>query len=117
MFKYAVRKMYESCRDLLRRNGLTGDDVAVMIPHQANKRIITAASDRLGIAPEKVVINIDRYGNTIAATIPLATRDAILRGPPQKGRPRAVHRRGRRLYRGRQPLALGVLRVRPGWSC
>jgi 3-oxoacyl-[acyl-carrier-protein] synthase-3 len=85
VFKYAVRKMYESCRDLLKRNGLTGDDVAVVIPHQANKRIITAASDRLGIAPEKVLINIDRYGNTVAATIPLATRDAIQEGRLRKG--------------------------------
>jgi 3-oxoacyl-[acyl-carrier-protein] synthase-3 len=85
VFKYAVRKMYESCRDLLQRNGLTGDDVAVVIPHQANKRIITAASDRLGIAPEKVLINIDRYGNTVAATIPLATRDAIQEGRLRKG--------------------------------
>jgi 3-oxoacyl-[acyl-carrier-protein] synthase-3 len=85
VFKYAVRKMYESCRDLLQRNGLTADDVAVVIPHQANKRIITAASDRLGIAPEKVLINIDRYGNTVAATIPLATRDAIQEGRLRKG--------------------------------
>jgi len=69
VFKYAVRKMYESCRDLLARNGLTGEDVAVMIPHQANIRIINAAGERLGIAPEKVVINIDRYGNTTAGTI------------------------------------------------
>jgi 3-oxoacyl-[acyl-carrier-protein] synthase-3 len=85
VFKYAVRKMYESCRDLLKRNGLTPDDVAVVIPHQANKRIITAASDRLGIASEKVLINIDRYGNTVAATIPLATRDAIGEGRLRKG--------------------------------
>lgn len=85
VFKYAVRKMYESCRDLLERNGLTGEDVAVVIPHQANKRIITAASDRLGIAPEKVLINIDRYGNTVAGTIPLATRDAIQQGRLKKG--------------------------------
>src|ERR1039457_238564 len=85
VFKYAVRKMYESCRDLLKRNGLTAEDVAVVIPHQANKRIITAASDRLGIAPEKVLINIDRYGNTVAATIPLATRDAIQEGRLHKG--------------------------------
>ena len=75
----------ESCRDLLKRNGLTGDDVAVVIPHQANKRIITAASDRLGIAPGKVLIDIDRYGNTVAGTIPLATRDAIREGRLHKG--------------------------------
>jgi 3-oxoacyl-[acyl-carrier-protein] synthase-3 len=85
VFKYAVRKMYESCRDLLRRNGLTGDDVAVMIPHQANIRIINAASSRLGIAPEKVMINIQDYGNTTAGTIPLATRDAIAQGRLKKG--------------------------------
>jgi 3-oxoacyl-[acyl-carrier-protein] synthase-3 len=85
VFKYAVRKMYEVSRDLLERNHLTADDIAVMIPHQANKRIITNAADRLGIAPEKVLINIDRYGNTTAGTIPLATRDAIEQGRLKKG--------------------------------
>ena len=85
VFKYAVRKMYESCRDLLARNHFTGEDVAVMIPHQANIRIINAAGERLGIAPDKVVINIDRYGNTTAGTIPLATRDAILEGRLKRG--------------------------------
>jgi 3-oxoacyl-[acyl-carrier-protein] synthase-3 len=85
VFKYAVRKMYESCRDLLARNGLTAEHVAVMIPHQANKRIITAAGERLGIAPEKVLINIDSYGNTTAGTIPLAIRDAIQQGRLKKG--------------------------------
>jgi len=93
VFKYAVRKMYESCRDLLKRNGLTGDDVAVVIPHQANKRIISAATDRLGIAPEKVLVNIDRYGNTVAALSrwPRATPSG---GPAPQGRYRAIHRRG-----------------------
>jgi 3-oxoacyl-[acyl-carrier-protein] synthase-3 len=85
VFKYAVRKMYEVSRDLLARNGLTIDDVAVMIPHQANKRIITAAGERLGIPPEKVLINIDRYGNTTAGTIPLGTRDAVQQGLLKKG--------------------------------
>jgi len=85
VFKYAVRKMYESCRDLLARNDLTIDDVAIMIPHQANLRIISGAGDRLGIPPERVMINIDRYGNTTAATLPLATRDAILQGRLKKG--------------------------------
>jgi 3-oxoacyl-[acyl-carrier-protein] synthase-3 len=85
VFKYAVRKMYEVSRDLLARNGLTVDDVAVMVPHQANKRIITAAGERLGIPPEKVLINIDRYGNTTAGTIPLGTRDAIQQGLLRKG--------------------------------
>jgi 3-oxoacyl-[acyl-carrier-protein] synthase-3 len=85
VFKYAVRKMYESCRDVLARNGLTGKDVAIMIPHQANRRIINAAGERLGIDPARVMINIDRYGNTTAGTIPLATRDAIAQGRLKKG--------------------------------
>jgi 3-oxoacyl-[acyl-carrier-protein] synthase-3 len=85
VFKYAVRKMYESCRELLQRNGLTGGDVALMIPHQANIRIINAASSRLGIAPEKVMINIQDYGNTTAGTISLAARDAIAQGRLKKG--------------------------------
>jgi len=85
VFKYAVRKMYESCRDLLARNGLTGKDVKLLIPHQANKRIITAAADRLGMTEDQVIINIDRYGNTTAGTIPLATRDAIEQGKLKKG--------------------------------
>ena len=85
VFKYASRKMYEVCRDLLARNSVSVDDVAVMIPHQANLRIINAAAERLGIPPEKVVINIERYGNTTAATIPLATHDAIADGRLKKG--------------------------------
>jgi 3-oxoacyl-[acyl-carrier-protein] synthase-3 len=85
VFKYAVRKMYESCRELLQRNGFTGGDVALMIPHQANVRIINAAATRLGIAPEKVMINIQDYGNTTAGTISLAARDAIAQGRLKKG--------------------------------
>lgn len=85
VFKYAVRKMYECCRDLLARHGLTGKDVAALIPHQANRRIITAAAERLGIDCDRVIVNIDRYGNTTAATIPLATRDAIEQGKLKKG--------------------------------
>jgi 3-oxoacyl-[acyl-carrier-protein] synthase III len=85
VFKYAVRKMYEVSRDLLARNGLTVDDVAIMVPHQANKRIITAVTERLGMPPEKVLVNIDRFGNTTAGTIPLGTRDAIAQGKLKKG--------------------------------
>ncbi len=85
VFKYAVRKMYEACEALLARNGLTPDDVSMLIPHQANARIITASADRLGIPLERVLINIDRYGNTTSATIPLATRDAIGQGRLRKG--------------------------------
>ena len=85
VFKYASRKMFEVCRDLLARNRLKVEDVGIMIPHQANKRIITAAGERLGIAPERVMINIDRYGNTTAGTLPLATRDVIAEGRLKKG--------------------------------
>jgi 3-oxoacyl-[acyl-carrier-protein] synthase-3 len=85
VFKYAVRKMYEASRELLERNNLTVKDIAVLVPHQANRRIITAAAERLGLGCDQVMINIDRYGNTTAATIPLATRDAIESGKLKKG--------------------------------
>ncbi len=85
VFRFAVRRMYEVCRDLLARNGLKGEDVSVMVPHQANRRIITACAERLGLDCEKVIINIDRYGNTTSATVPLATRDAISSGKLKKG--------------------------------
>jgi 3-oxoacyl-[acyl-carrier-protein] synthase-3 len=85
VFKYAVKKMYELCAELLARNGLQPSDLTVLIPHQANRRIITGASDRLGLRPEQVVINIDRYGNTTSATLPLAARDVIEQGRLKKG--------------------------------
>jgi len=85
VFKYAVRKMYETSRDLLERNNLTAADIAALIPHQANRRIIAGAAERLELGCDKVVINIDRYGNTTAATIPLATRDALESGKVKKG--------------------------------
>jgi 3-oxoacyl-[acyl-carrier-protein] synthase-3 len=85
VFKYAVRKMYETCRDLLERNNLSIKDIAVLVPHQANRRIIVAAAERLGLGCDQVMINIDRYGNTTAATIPLATRDAVESGKLKKG--------------------------------
>jgi 3-oxoacyl-[acyl-carrier-protein] synthase-3 len=85
VFKYASRRMHEVCRDLLERNQFKVEDVGIMIPHQANIRIIKAAGERLGIAPERVMINIERYGNTTAGTLPLATRDAIAEGRLKKG--------------------------------
>ena len=85
VFKFAVRKMYETCQTLLDRHGLTAKDVKLLIPHQANRRIISATAERLGLDCDQVVINIDRYGNTTAATIPLATRDAIESGRLKKG--------------------------------
>ena len=85
VFKYAVRKMYEVCRDLLHRHGLTVQDIKLLIPHQANARILRAAAEKLGLREDQVIINIDRYGNTTAATIPLATRDALETGRLNKG--------------------------------
>jgi 3-oxoacyl-[acyl-carrier-protein] synthase-3 len=85
VFKYAVRTMYETCRELLERNHLSARDIGAFIPHQANKRIITATAERLGIPEERVILNIDSYGNTTAATIPLATRDAVCQGRLKKG--------------------------------
>jgi 3-oxoacyl-[acyl-carrier-protein] synthase-3 len=76
VFKYAVRKMGEVCETLLARNHVTAADIDCFIPHQANQRIIKATADRLGLKPESVIINIDRYGNTTAATIPLAMQSA-----------------------------------------
>jgi 3-oxoacyl-[acyl-carrier-protein] synthase-3 len=85
VFKFAVRRMYELSEALLRRHGITASDIKLLIPHQANKRIISATAERLGLPCEKVVLNIDKYGNTTAATIPLATRDAVVSGRLQKG--------------------------------
>src|SRR5437879_4730456 len=85
VFRYAVRKIEEFCHELLRRNGLTAEDVALMIPHQANRRIIAATAERLGLPFDRIVINIERYGNTTAGTIPLATRDAVCGGRLKKG--------------------------------
>ncbi len=85
VFKYAVRKMAEVCETLLRRNGFTGKDVACFIPHQANRRIITATADRVGLCSDRVIINIDEYGNTTAGTIPLAMQTAIGQSKLKKG--------------------------------
>lgn len=85
VFKFAVRKMYELCDTLLKRHGLTPSDVTLLIPHQANRRIIAATTERLGLSPEHVVINLDKYGNTTAATIPLATCDAVAAGRLKRG--------------------------------
>ena len=86
VFKFAVRKQTELCLKLLERNGLKGSDIEVFIPHQANLRIINATVERLGLRPESVVINIDRYGNTTAGTIPLAMNTAIEEGRLTKGK-------------------------------
>ena len=71
VFKFAVTNMADVSAEVMERNGLTGDDIAWLVPHQANKRIIDATANRMGVGPEKVLMNIERYGNTTAATIPL----------------------------------------------
>jgi 3-oxoacyl-[acyl-carrier-protein] synthase III len=83
VFKFAVRKMYESCKTLLEKYDVDAQDVRILVPHQANKRIICAAAERLGL--REVLVNIDRYGNTTSATIPLAMQDAIASGRVEKG--------------------------------
>ena len=71
VFKAAVKGMADTSYELLQRNNLTGDDIAWLVPHQANKRIIDATANRMGLASEKVMVNIQKYGNTTAGTIPL----------------------------------------------
>ena len=85
VYKFAVRKMAEATAKLLERNGVTGADLGCFIPHQANKRIITATADRLGMSPDRVIINIEKYGNTSSGTIPLAMETAVEEGKLKKG--------------------------------
>jgi len=85
VFKYAVKKMAEMTERILQRNHLTGADIDCFIAHQANRRIIMATADRLKMPEEKVIVNIDRYGNTTAGTIPLAMQTALETGKLKKG--------------------------------
>ena len=85
VFKYAVRNMADACARLLERNGLKGSDIDCFVPHQANLRIINATGDRLGLREGVTIVNIDRYGNTTAGTIPLAMHTALEEGKLKKG--------------------------------
>ena len=85
VFKFAVRKTEEICRRVLEQNGIDVGDVDLFVSHQANRRIILNAADRLGLERDKIVLNIERFGNTTAATIPLALGDAIADGRLKKG--------------------------------
>lgn len=85
VFKFAVRKMEELSRGMLEKHQLTGKDLGAFIAHQANIRIIDATAEKLGLAPERVIKNIHKYGNTTAATIPLAIGDALDSGRLKKG--------------------------------
>jgi 3-oxoacyl-[acyl-carrier-protein] synthase-3 len=85
VFKYAVRRMAELSCEMLQRNGFTSKDLALVVPHQANLRIIRAMQERLGVEDKKVMVNIDKYGNTTAGTIPLGLLDAVEQGRLRKG--------------------------------
>tara|TARA_Y100000590_G_scaffold273031_1_gene306543 strand:+ start:851 stop:1831 length:981 start_codon:yes stop_codon:yes gene_type:complete len=85
IFKFAVKGMADVSEEILRKNNLSGDDIDLFIPHQANKRIIDAAAKRCGISQDKVVININEYGNTTAGTIPIAINESVISGRLCKG--------------------------------
>ena len=85
VFKFAVTNTGDVCQRLLSRNNLTANDIDLFVSHQANRRIILSAAERIGLPQDKVVINIERFGNTTAATIPLALNDAIHAGRVKKG--------------------------------
>ena len=75
VFKFAVVGMADVAEEIMKRNNLTGDDIAWLVPHQANKRIIDATAKRCGLPEEKVMLNIQRYGNTTSGTLPLCLMD------------------------------------------
>jgi 3-oxoacyl-[acyl-carrier-protein] synthase III len=85
VFKFAIRNTEEACRRILERNHLTAGDIDLFVSHQANRRIIQGAAEKLGLPPEKVIINIERFGNTTAGTIPLALNDAVESGRLKPG--------------------------------
>ena len=85
VYKFAVKGMADVSKDILTRNNLTGDDISLFIPHQANKRIIDATAKRCGLSKDKVLINISKYGNTTAGTIPLALSEAVNDGRLNNG--------------------------------
>ena len=85
VFKFAVRKTEEICARIMERNRITAADIDLFVSHQANRRIIMSAAERLGLPAEKVVVNIEKFGNTTAATIPLALTDAVAQGRLRKG--------------------------------
>jgi 3-oxoacyl-[acyl-carrier-protein] synthase-3 len=85
VFKFAVTKMAEVSLSLLKKNNLSGQDIKLFIPHQANLRIIKATAERMGLPDDKVMINIDRYANTTAGTVPIALSEAVDQGRLESG--------------------------------
>jgi 3-oxoacyl-[acyl-carrier-protein] synthase-3 len=106
VFKFAVVGMADVCYQLLERNSLTGNDIDWLVPHQANKRIIDATANRIGLPTEKVMLNIQRYGNTTAATIPLCLWDYEQK--LKKGDKPGVSCFWRWLYLGRDVGEVGI---------
>jgi 3-oxoacyl-[acyl-carrier-protein] synthase-3 len=84
-FKVAVRTLEEIARETLAANHLRVEDLDLYVPHQANVRILKAVAERLGLPPEKVMLNLDRYGNTSAASIPIALDEALQQGLIKEG--------------------------------
>jgi 3-oxoacyl-[acyl-carrier-protein] synthase-3 len=85
VYKFAIRKMEEASRMILERNQLSPQDLQLLIPHQANARIIRGTAERLGLRQDQFVLNLQKYGSTTAATIPLAMQDALHAGKLNKG--------------------------------
>jgi 3-oxoacyl-[acyl-carrier-protein] synthase-3 len=118
VFKFATRVMVSSAEAVLGQCGKTIDDVDVYVPHQANKRIIDYAVGKLGIPPERTVVNVDRFGNTSSGSIPLCTRGRACRGQARRRRTGADDGNGRRAHVGLgadrvgRPAGLGKSNVR-----
>ncbi len=106
VFKHAVAMITDVIEAASRRPGYTAADIDWFVPHQANKRIIDDSAHKLGIAPEKVVITVDRHGNTSAASIPLALCVAVSDGRIKRGRPGSAGSDGWRLHLGLRAFAL-----------
>ncbi len=85
LFKVAVRSMEEVTREVVERAGVRLEEIDLIVPHQANLRIINAVAQRLGLKPERVFVNIDRYGNTSAASVPIALDEAVEAGRINRG--------------------------------
>ena len=85
VFKYAVKGMADISSEIMEKNGLKSDDIAYLVPHQANLRILNATAERMGIDKDKIMINIEKYGNTTAATIPLCLVEYYREGKLKKG--------------------------------
>ena len=85
VFKSAVLTMAEACDEALKRAGVTAEQIDLLVPHQANIRIIQATADHAGIPMDKVMVNVDKFGNTSSASIPLALADAVAQGRVKPG--------------------------------